>query len=76
MTAKPKVMENEKKSWKKSWKVMEFEELKRVRTLTELGLSLHVLTFDRLTMEQSLLLCFKCVLYWLTDIGPVYLYSC
>ena len=55
---------------------MEFEELNRVRTLTELGLSLHVLTFDRLTMEQSLLLCFKCVLYWLTDIGPVYLYSC
>ena len=48
---------------------MEFEELKRVRTLTELGLSLHVLTFDRLTMEQSVLLCFKCVFvlvdwYW------------
>ena len=56
---------------------MEFKELKRVRTLTELGLSLHVfVTFDRLTMEQSLLLCFKCVLYWLTDIGAVYLYSC
>ena len=33
MTAKPKVMENYERSWKKSWKVMEFEELKRVRTL-------------------------------------------
>ena len=32
-TAKPKVLENLKMSWKKSWKVMEFEELKRVRTL-------------------------------------------
>ena len=66
MTAKPKVME----------KVMEFEELKRVRTLTQLELSVHVLTFDWLTMEQSQLLCFKCVLYWLTDICPVYLYGC
>ena len=27
------VMENLERSWKKSWKVMEFEELKRVRTL-------------------------------------------
>ena len=26
-------MENLKKSWKYSWKVMEFEEVKRVRTL-------------------------------------------
>ena len=25
-------MENLKSSWKKSWKVLEFEELKRVRT--------------------------------------------
>ena len=55
---------------------MEFEELKRVRTLTQLGLSVHVLTFDWQTMEQSQFLCFKCVLYWLTDIGPVYLYGC
>ena len=55
---------------------MEFEELKRVRTLTQSGLSVHVLTFDWLTMEQSQLLCFKCVLYWLTDIGPVYQYGC
>ena len=31
--AKPKVMEILKKSWKKSWKVMEFEEPKRVRTM-------------------------------------------
>ena len=30
LTAKPKVVENLKRSWKKSWKVMEFEELKRV----------------------------------------------
>ena len=30
MTAKPKVMENLKRSLKKSRKVMEFEELKRV----------------------------------------------
>ena len=28
VTAKPMVMENLKSSWKKSWKVMEFEELK------------------------------------------------
>ena len=33
MTAKPKVLESLKRSWKKSWKVMEFEELKRVRSL-------------------------------------------
>ena len=33
LTAKSKVLENLKRSWKKSWKVMEFEELKRVRTL-------------------------------------------
>ena len=33
--AEPKVMENLKRSWKKSWKVMEFEELKRVRTLLQ-----------------------------------------
>ena len=31
VTAKPKVMENLKRAWK--WKVMEFEELKRERTL-------------------------------------------
>ena len=30
LTAKPKVLENLKRSWKKSWEVMEFEELKRV----------------------------------------------
>ena len=39
LTAKPKVLENVKRSWKKSWKVMEFEELKRVRTLIESTLS-------------------------------------
>ena len=33
LTAKSKVLENLKRSWKKSWKVMEVEELKRVRTL-------------------------------------------
>ena len=33
LTAKPKVMENLKRSWKNSWKVLEFEELKRVQTL-------------------------------------------
>ena len=73
MTAKPKVMEKLEKVMEK---VMEVEELKRVRTLTQLGLSVHVLTFDWLTMEQSQFLCFKCVSYWLTDIGPVYLYGC
>ena len=31
--AKHKAMENVKRWWKKSWKVMEFEELKRIRTL-------------------------------------------
>ena len=34
LTAKPKVLKNSKKSWKKSLKVMEFEELKRVETLS------------------------------------------
>ena len=33
MAAKLKVFENLKRSCKKSWKVMEFEKLKRVRTL-------------------------------------------
>ena len=32
-TAKPKVMENWKRLWKKPWKVMEIEELIRVWTL-------------------------------------------
>ena len=31
--AKPKVVEILKKSWKKSWKVVEFVELERVRTM-------------------------------------------
>ena len=33
LTAKPKLMENLERSWKNSWKVLEFEELKRVQTL-------------------------------------------
>ena len=33
LTAKPKVVEKVKRSCKKSWEVMEFEELYRVRTL-------------------------------------------
>ena len=33
LKAKPKVLENLKRSLKKSWEVMEFEELKRVLTL-------------------------------------------
>ena len=32
MTAESKVMENQKRTWKKSWKVKEFEELKGVQT--------------------------------------------
>ena len=32
LTAKPKVVEKVRRSCKKSWEVMEFEELKRVRT--------------------------------------------
>ena len=35
VTAKPKVMKTLKRSLKMSWKVMEFEELKRVQTLYE-----------------------------------------
>ena len=31
VTTEPKVMEILKKSWKKPWKVMEFEELKKVQ---------------------------------------------
>ena len=31
---KIQVMENLEKSWKRSWKVMEFQKLKRVRTLS------------------------------------------
>ena len=34
LTAEPKVLENLKSSWKKAWKGMEFEELKRAQTLT------------------------------------------
>ena len=34
LTAEPKVLENLKRSWKKAWKVMEFEALKRAQTLT------------------------------------------
>ena len=34
LTAKRKVLQNLKMSWKKSLKVMEFEELKRVQTLS------------------------------------------
>ena len=34
LAAKPKVLKNLKRSWKKTWKVMEFEELKRVGTLS------------------------------------------
>ena len=30
VTAKPKVLENLKRSWKKSWEVTEFEELEKV----------------------------------------------
>ena len=33
LTAKPKVLESMERSWKKSQKVMEFEELERVQTL-------------------------------------------
>ena len=33
VTAKPKVLENLKRAWELSWKVMEFKELKRVGTL-------------------------------------------
>ena len=33
LTAEPKVLENLKRSWKNLWKVIEFEELKRVLTL-------------------------------------------
>ena len=35
LTARPKVMENLKGSSEKSWKVVKFEELKRVRTLID-----------------------------------------
>ena len=34
-------MENLKKSWKYSWKVMEFEEVKRVRTLLKGSMQKH-----------------------------------
>ena len=37
VTTEFKVMENLKRSWKKSWKVMEFEEFERVRTLWDVG---------------------------------------
>ena len=33
VAAKPMVMENLERSWRKSWKVKEFQELKRVQTL-------------------------------------------
>ena len=43
-TTKPMVMENLKSSWKKSWKVMEFEELKRVQSLSSCNILLPILT--------------------------------
>ena len=46
MTAKPKVLEN----LKRSWKVMEFEELKRVRTL----LKAEILIKRKLKLSLSL----------------------
>ena len=39
VTAKPKVLDNLKTSSKKSWKDMEFKELKRVQTLYSLHIS-------------------------------------
>ena len=44
VTAKPMVMENLKSSWKKSWKVIEFEELKRVQSLSSCNILLPILT--------------------------------
>ena len=49
LTAEPKVLETLKRSWKKSWKVMEFEELKRVYNPV-LGITVIVL--------EALFLCF------------------
>ena len=43
VTTKPKVLENLKRSGKKSWKVMEFEDVKRVRTLWNWGVPTKIL---------------------------------
>ena len=52
LTAKPKVLESLKRSWKKSWKVMEFKELKRVRTLEFQWI--YYLFFSGLGLELSI----------------------
>ena len=46
LTATPKILKNSKKSWKKSWKVMEFEELKRVQNLYQLYVLVFFVTKD------------------------------
>ena len=45
VTAKPYVLENIKRSWNKSWKVMEFEELKGVRALNALFFAITIALF-------------------------------
>ena len=43
--AKPRVLENLKRSWERSWKVMKFEELKGVRSLID-KLNKHLTHFS------------------------------
>ena len=57
LTAKPKVLENLKRSWKKSWKVVEIEELKRVRTLKIETLNLKMFSAREKVTFSSLELC-------------------
>ena len=53
LAAKPKVLENLKRSWKTSWKVMEFKELKRVRTLPSLNCNAILVTSLRWTAASQ-----------------------
>ena len=57
LTAKPKVMQSLKRSWKKSWKVVEIEELKRVRTLEIETLNLKMFSAREKVTFSSLELC-------------------
>ena len=56
LTAKLKVLENVKRSWERSWKVMKFEELKGVRSLIDKW-SKHLTHFPYDYFKRKLISC-------------------
>ena len=53
LAAKPNILENLKRSWKKLWEVMEFEELKRLRTLYMLTIVVEHMTINDYSMSKG-----------------------